>query len=136
VRKLIINEQPINPKYYERMSELLDALIDQRKNKALDYEKYLAKIVELAKQVQNPTAGTSYPAALNTAAKRALYDNLGQNEALALKVDSAVRESRQDDWRSNAVKVKKVRIAIKFELQDDEALTEQILELVKNQNEY
>ena len=30
VRKLIIDEQPINPKYYERMSELLDALIAQR----------------------------------------------------------------------------------------------------------
>ena len=27
VRKLIIDEQPINPKYYEKMSELLDALI-------------------------------------------------------------------------------------------------------------
>ena len=31
VRKLIIDEQPINPKYYEKMSELLDALIRQRK---------------------------------------------------------------------------------------------------------
>jgi type I restriction enzyme R subunit len=30
VRKLIIDEQPINPKYYEKMSELLDALIEQR----------------------------------------------------------------------------------------------------------
>jgi type I restriction enzyme R subunit len=31
VRKLIIDESPINPKYYEKMSELLDALIAQRK---------------------------------------------------------------------------------------------------------
>jgi type I restriction enzyme, R subunit len=51
-------------------------------------------------------------------------------------VDSAVRASLQDEWRSNAVKVKKVRIAIKSMLQDDEVLTEQVLELVKNQNEY
>jgi type I restriction enzyme, R subunit len=135
VRKLIIDEQPINPKYYEKMSQLLDALIMQRKQKALDYQNYLEKIVELAKKVKNP-AGESYPKVLNTAAKRALYDNLGQDEALALKVDCAVRESRQDDWRSNAVKVRRVRIAIKAVLQDDEARTEQILELVKNQNEY
>jgi type I restriction enzyme R subunit len=135
VRKLIIDEQPINPKYYEKMSELLDALIEQRKKEALDYQKYLEKIVELAKKVKNP-AGESYPKALNTPAKRALYDNLGKDEALALMVDNAVRESRQDEWRSNAVKVKKVRIAIKSVLQDDEALTEQILELVKNQYEY
>jgi type I restriction enzyme R subunit len=136
VRKLIIDEHPINPKYYEKMSQLLDALIEQRKQEALDYEKYLAKIIELAKQVQNPMAGASYPAPLNTAAKRALYDNLGKDEALALEVDKVVRENRQDDWRNNAVKVRKVRIAIKAVLQDDEALTEQILELVKNQNAY
>jgi type I restriction enzyme R subunit len=136
VRKLIIDEHPINPKYYEKMSKLLDALIEQRKQEALNYEKYLAKIVELAKQVQNPMAGASYPAPLNTAAKRALYDNLGKDEALALEVDKVVRENRQDDWRNNAVKVRKVRIAIKAVLQDDEALTEQILELAKNQNEY
>ncbi|MCY1537977.1 hypothetical protein D9M68_734980 [compost metagenome] len=31
VRKLIINESPINPKYYETMSSLLDAVIAKRK---------------------------------------------------------------------------------------------------------
>ena len=52
-----------------------------------------------------------------------------------------MRDSRQDDWRDNAVKVKKVRIAIKAVLArrgiDDSARADdQILELVKNQNEY
>ena len=37
--------QPINPKYYEKMSELLDALIKQRRQEALDYQKYLEEIV-------------------------------------------------------------------------------------------
>jgi type I restriction enzyme, R subunit len=37
VRKLIIDEMAVNPKYYEKMSELLDALIEQRKQEALDY---------------------------------------------------------------------------------------------------
>jgi type I restriction enzyme R subunit len=31
VRKLIIDETPVNPKYYEKMSELLDALIQARR---------------------------------------------------------------------------------------------------------
>ena len=136
VRKLIIDEQPINPKYYERMSELLDALIEQRRQEALDYQKYLEEIVELARQVKNPTTGESYPKSLDTPAKRALFDNLNQDEPLALAVDGAVRQSRQDDWRSNPVKVKKVRMAIKAVLGDDEALAEQVLQLVKNQNEY
>ena len=54
---------------------------------------------------------------MNTQAKRALYDNLGKNEALALQVDQAVNAARQDDWRSNPFKVKKLRGAIKIALQ-------------------
>lgn len=136
VRKLIIDEQPINPKYYEKMSELLDALIEERRNAALDYRKYLEKIVELTKKIKNPGLSDSYPGELNTPAKRALYDNLGKDEVLSLKVDEAVRDSRQDDWRSNPIKIKRVKIAIKAVLKGDENLTDQILELVKNQYEY
>jgi type I restriction enzyme R subunit len=69
VRKLIIEEQPINPKYHEKMSQLLDALIQQRKQDALDYQKYLEEIVELTKKVKNPAVGESYPKELNTPAK-------------------------------------------------------------------
>src|SRR5881227_505979 len=47
VRKLIIDESPINPKYYEKMSQLLEALIAQRKQAAVDYHSYLQQIVEL-----------------------------------------------------------------------------------------
>ncbi|MGA2608108.1 MAG: HsdR family type I site-specific deoxyribonuclease [Terriglobia bacterium] len=138
VRKLIIDEQPINPKYYEKMSELLDALIKQRKQEALDYQNYLKKIVELTKQAKNGPGGAAYPKQLNTPAKRALYDNLGKDEALALAVDVAMRASKQDDWRSNAVKVKKVMLAIKRALEESESQADvkAVLELVKNQNEY
>jgi hypothetical protein len=73
VRKLIIDESPINPKYYEKMSELLDALIALRKQAALDYAAYLAKIVELTKQVKSGPGGAAYPQPLNTPAKKALY---------------------------------------------------------------
>ena len=136
VRRLIIDEQPINPKYYEKMSELLDALIEQRRQEAFDYQEYLEKIVELTKKVKNPEMGGTYPKTINTPGKRALYDNLGKDEVLALAVDEAVRSSRQDDWRSNTFKVKKVKLAIKSALKENEPPTEQVLELVKNQNEY
>lgn len=54
----------------------------------------------------------------------------------ALAVDGAVRASRQDDWRSNSFKIKKVRLAIKAALGNNDALIEPVLELVKKQNEY
>ena len=102
VRKLIIDEQPINPKYYEKMSEHwhLDALIVRnfRHPQSVGIrEVFYKKIEELTKKVTNPTKGEAYPRSLNTPAKRALYDNLDKNEALALAVDDAVRKNRQDD---------------------------------------
>lgn len=117
VRRLIIDEQPINPKYYEKMSQLLDALIQQRRKEALSYKDYLERVVELTKKVADPTAGAAYPAALDTPAKRALYDNLGGNAPLALAVDAAIRAGKQDEWRSSKLKTKLVRAAIRTALE-------------------
>ncbi|MNF82464.1 hypothetical protein D3C84_647700 [compost metagenome] len=109
-------------------------------------------MVELTKQANNPSSAISYPGSINSNARKALYDNLGQNAGLALAVDAAVLDSRQDDWRGNAMKIKRVRLAIKNVLdqwgkdsaetlgdyiagQDNEWL-EALLELVKHQHEY
>jgi len=113
VRKLIIDESPVNPKYYEKMSALLDALIEQRRKGALDYQSYLQKIVELTRKAKTPGSASHYPATIGTPARQALYDNLGRDEALALAVDHAIRSSRQDGWRDNAMKTKRVRNAIR-----------------------
>ena len=136
VRKLIIDEHPINPKYYDKMSELLDALVKQRRKEALDYQEYLRKIVELSRSVANPETSGAYPKSMNTPGQRALYDNLGKDETTASAIDAAVRENRQDEWRGNPFKIKKIRNAIKAVLNDDEAATDRVLELVRNQNEY
>jgi type I restriction enzyme R subunit len=76
VRRLIIDEMAVNPKYYEKMSQLLDALILQRKQEALNYKEYLARIVALARQVGRPEAETLYPSSINSHGLRALFDNL------------------------------------------------------------
>ncbi len=135
LRKVIIDEQPVNPKYYEKMSDLLDSLIQQRRDEALEYEQYLTKLAALAKQVKAPSDSGSYPEQIDTAAKRALYDNLDKNDGLALAVDFAVMSSKKDGWRGHKVKEKEVRYAVKRVLNDD-GLTDSIFELVKNQNDY
>ncbi len=61
LRRKIIDDQPINPKYFEKMSQLLDELIKQRRAAALEYKQYLKQIIELTKQVQNPSESTDYP---------------------------------------------------------------------------
>ena len=136
VRKLIIDEMPTNPKYYLRMSELLDELVKKRKQADLEYKEYLKQIVALSKKVKNPmdeTVGIE----INTSAKRALYDNLGQDLKMALKIHEVVMNSRQADWRGNRLKEKAIKIEIKKVLPDitDEEL-KNLFEIIKNQNEY
>lgn len=158
IRRLIIDEMAVNPKYYEKMSQLLDALIKQGKQEAMNYKAYLARVVELSKRVSQPETQASYPTSINNGALRALYDNLedaddavmevrephahyGSGTALndraarALALDRAIRAVKKADWRGNRFKEKEVRNAIDAELGDDE-MVDKIFEIVKNQREY
>ncbi|KKR93647.1 MAG: Type I site-specific deoxyribonuclease, HsdR family [Microgenomates group bacterium GW2011_GWC1_41_8] len=136
VRKLIIDEMPTNPKYYLRMSELLDELVKKRKQADVEYKEYLKQVVALSKKVKNPM-DESVGLEINTSAKRALYDNLGQDVEKALVVDKAVLGARQSDWRGNHLKERAIKIEIKKALPDisDEEL-KNLFEIIKNQNEY
>ena len=84
VRKVINEESQTNPKYYEKMSVLLNELIKERKEDTLDYLNYLEKIKQLAKDVSDPASNVSYPTNINSKAKQALYDNLDNDEELSL----------------------------------------------------
>ena len=136
VRKLIIDEMPTNPKYYLRMSELLDELVKKRKQADVEYKEYLKQIVALSKKVKNPM-DESVGAEINTPAKRALYDNLGQNINKAVAINKAVLNSRQADWRGNRLKERAIRVGIKNVMPDiTEEELKNIFEIIRNQNEY
>lgn len=140
VRRLIIEERPTNPKYYEKMSILLDELIKQRKLNAINYAEYLKNIVRIAKQSKNVGTYAKYPNELNTNAKRALYDNFENNLELSISLDNAIRKSKQDDWVGNTIKEKQVEIAIRKTLKGyqivDESKVEKILKIAEVQSEY
>jgi type I restriction enzyme R subunit len=137
-RKLITDEQPINPKYYDKMSELLDALIEKRRANALEYKQYLEALADLAEKVLKPETGASYPASLKTAAQRALFDNLDANDALALAIDAVIRATRKDSWRGSTMKEREIRNAIRrvVEAADTEVDLDALFDLVKHQDEY
>jgi len=101
----------------------------------LHYTAYLAKLAELAKKITKPETQQSYPPAINTGARRALYDNLDLNEDLAVRVDTAIRNVKKAGWRGNRFKEREVRIAIKSVLGDDDRV-DAIFEIVENQRDY
>lgn len=136
VGKEIVEKSQGNPRYYEKMSALLRELIEQRKRDVLDYEEYLQKIVELTRKVHNPERDSGYPDNIrNSAAKRAFYDYLNGNADIAETIHEAVLASRQDSFRGNKVKERKIRRAIKAITKDDKQADE-LLALVKEQSEY
>ena len=109
----------------------------QRRAAALKYAEYLEKIKQLAGQVFHGEGGTDYPDSLKTAAQRAIYDNFGQDETRAIQLDAAIRTARQDNWKGNRMKERKVRVALSNMLPDatnDEI--DDLLNLALQQEEY
>jgi type I restriction enzyme R subunit len=134
VRKVLVEQTPINPKYYENMSVLFEELIEKRRKGKIKYEEYLKKVVELTKQIQNPETSSKYPVTMDSPAKRALFDNLNSDENLVIKLDSDIRNNKKDDWRGDRIKEKGVRSIIRKHVPDSEV--ERIFNLVKEQKEY
>ena len=97
MRKVIIDERPMNPKYYDRISELLDALLDQRRQGALDYKAYLEKLLQQAADLgKGEGTGTVYPDWANNGARRELYDFFIPELGIAIAIDRAVRHYKPD----------------------------------------
>jgi type I restriction enzyme R subunit len=136
VRKEIVEKTRSNPKYYEKMSELLRELIAKRRNDVINYEEYLRQIVELAKKVHKPESSTEYPADIReSAAKRAFYDYLDGDANVANQLHEAVMFSKQDNFRGSKIKERKIWRAIRAIVRDDQKATE-LLALIKEQSEY
>jgi type I restriction enzyme R subunit len=135
VRKVINEESQTNPKYFEKMSVLLNELIQERKQETLDYQSYLEKIKQLAKDVSDPASNVSYPTDINTKARQALYDNLENNEELSLVLDEAVRYNKLDGWRDGGIKEKKLRIEVNKIINDPQK-TMALMDIIKAQSAY
>ncbi len=134
VRSKIIKEHLTDPAYYDKMSILLGEIIKQRKDDANAYEDYLKKIMELVKQVNTGMADDT-PKKLDSSAKRALYHNLGQDESLAIELDTIVNRVKKADFRGNLAKEREIQRALYKRLQDKEQVR-QIFEIIKEQKEY
>jgi len=124
IRKKIVEKILINPKYYEKMSAILDEIIELRRKGAIEYEKLLEKYVELVKKSERPENNPHYPETIrHSGARRAFYDNCGCDEALAIELDNAVRGSKLADFRHNEFKERRIKAAI-FAVVKDRFATE------------
>jgi type I restriction enzyme R subunit len=153
VRSKILKEQLTDPAYFAKMSALLDEIIRLRKERAIEYEDYLARIAHVAKQV---AAGKSddTPQQLKTTGQLALYNNLkdhvvtdaaqqpeaaygGRTKALdtALLLDAGIKAKRPDGWRGVVAKEQLVKQAM-FDVLKDIKEVNRLFPIVFAQKEY
>lgn len=83
----------MKPAYCDKMSELLDAIIEARRKQAVGYQEYLAKLLDAARKIGTQESNHAYSSWADNGAKRALIDFFFPNEhlALAIEVDTVVR---------------------------------------------
>jgi type I restriction enzyme R subunit len=136
VRKTIVDELAMNPKYYETMSSLLDALIEQRRQDAIEYKEFLERLIALAAKVGKKESDTVYPAWAKDGAQRALVDFGWADEAIAIQVDTAIRVAKPHDWVGHKMKEKLVAQAIKRTIPVGFPRFEELFDLVKARGEY
>lgn len=139
----IVKKKETNNVYYSKLSQMLEKIILRRKTDKLSYEEYLRQIVELAKIVAKPEKSSIYPNKIKSSYGRmALYDFLNGNVELAVKLDEAIKNSSQPDWKKNQQKQQRIKSAIYKVLEEmyefDEAVskTEEIYELIDKIEEY
>ncbi len=136
VRRKIIEKSGTNPLYYEKMSELLIKIVEERKSQKEDYKAYLEKIVELTRRVEKPEDYTGYPYTIkSSAALRALYDNISNDEELILALHEKIMAIKPDKWRGDKAKERVIQRGIYSIIHDYEKVDE-IFGIVKEQREY
>ncbi len=73
---------------------------------------------------------------MNTPGLRALYNNLNQNEELALKIDEVVKQVRPDGWRGIQTRELIIKAALYGVLQDEAEVERIYLIIFEHKGEY
>jgi len=135
VRRLIVDEYAVNPKYYEKMSELLDDILKRKREQGLEYQQYLAELLDLAGKVGKRESDTKYPEWATTHAIKALVDFFGENPNMALEMDTAIKLNKHEAWVGHNMREKALKTALRKKA-PDLANFDEFFDLVKAQVEY
>jgi len=131
IASTIINNKNQNPRYYSKMSELLEELIKMKKEQSLDYQKYLERLIELAKKVKNPETSGNYPKSIHNVRLRGLYDILDKDEKKTLNVYNYLVSNISRNFMEIKMKQREFRRELSIWINNSEK-EEEIFNLWKN----
>lgn len=151
IRKTIIRDQLTDPRFFDEMSRLLEALIRQGRESAEAYEEFLHNAEELIKRLSARTPADGLPSALHGNREAGvIFNNLATTPAsgfvcptddadkaiLALEIDRTVREYAPAGWKGDAVREREVKNVLFPLFNRDREATLAMFEIIKNQQGY
>ena len=154
VRSTIIKSHLSDPAFYAKMSELLEEIIRARREKAIEYEEYLRRIAELARQAAAGTTDDTPEAVRASPGLRAIYNALKSDAEsvsvvgepgngavndphlyLAETIHRRILEVRHDRWRGVLPRENRIKQEI-YEVMKNDAWVERLFAIIMAQNEY
>ena len=130
----------MNPKYYESMSTLLYALIEQRREAVIDYEEYLLKLVELTQRLAKGESDRKFPDWAKTPARRALIDFAWPKniEVDVERIYATIQRNKEHGWSGDKKKQKSLMrtLALNFPGLLDKTQMESLLDQLKKHDEF
>ena len=151
VRKTIIRNQLTDPRFYEKISKLLDDLIKQSRKDTEEYELFLKKAEELVKRMVKKEYSSEIPELLHGNSEAIIiYNNLftlpkinfqipesdSERAKLAVKIDLVIKENAPAGWRGDQARESQVLNVLFPILEHDPEATQALFELIKNQTGY
>ena len=139
MRKMIISERPNNPAYFDKMSVLLNQLLQEQREGKIQYRELIEKLIEKLKEVRSGTK-KKYPESIDTKGKQALFDNLNEDETLALAVHNTVKANARHGFRdmsNGGLKMKALRKSVEQVLKNESTVNiDNIMQIIIAQSEY
>ena len=133
VRRVINRKHDQNPEEYDRLSARLNRLLKEMREGTKEYKEVLKELIEIARQLHRGT--NDYPEGIDTAGKRALYDNLGKDADVAATVYNTIKENAQTNFRSVPARMKLLKRAVKAVLPEGTDI-EYIMSIIIANNEF
>lgn len=151
IRQRIFRNHLENPRFYEKMSQLLEDLIGKNRQSSEDYKEFLKIAEKLMLQVMAGEFIDNAPEILSENHEAiVIFDNLSNIPTttfrcpddqieianLSLKIDKAVRDTAQSHWRGDVGKERAIKNAIYPILNFDGEATIAMFNIIKNQRGY
>ena len=132
-RQYINRPKNSNAKLYERLSKRLKTLLDEMRQEKIEYAEFLQKIKEINEELIN--GGIITDPRINNMAKKALFDNLGEDAEFALSVYETINVAYAQGFRQNTAFQARMKRAIRNRLNGTEYSVDDVWNIVISHRE-